>query len=61
MVRAVVGIVVVIGGRGKVLVVLPDQKIVALSMGETPQEQSNTYLTRIVDSVLIALVTTEME
>jgi hypothetical protein len=33
-----------LGARGKVLVVLPDQKIVAVSMGETPQEQSNTYL-----------------
>ncbi len=44
-----------LGARGKVLVVLPDQKIVAVSMGETPQEQSNTYLTRIVDSVLSLL------
>jgi len=44
-----------LGARGKVLVILPDQRLIAVTMGETPQEQSNTYLTTIVDSVISLL------
>ena len=41
-----------LGARGKVLVALPDQRLVAVTMGDTPQEQSESYLEAIVSSVL---------
>lgn len=44
-----------LGARGKVMVILPDHDLVAVTMGETPQEQSSNYLDIIVRNV-VALV-----
>ena len=41
-----------LGARGKVMVVLPDEQLIAVTMGETPQEQSHSYLDRIVENVV---------
>ena len=46
-----------LGARGKVMVVLPDEQLIAVTMGDTSQEQSKSYLSQIVDNVL-SLVTT---
>ncbi len=41
-----------LGARGKVLVVLPEQGLIAVTMGDTAQEQSADYLQTIVGAVL---------
>ncbi len=41
-----------LGARGKVLVVLPEERVVAVTMGDTPQEQSANYLETIVGAVM---------
>lgn len=40
-----------LGARGKVMVVLPDHNLIAVTMGDTAQEQSSNYLRTIVESV----------
>lgn len=44
-----------LGARGKVMVVLPEQGLIAVTMGDTAQEQSADYLKTIVGSVLSVL------
>lgn len=41
-----------LGARGKVMVALPDHDLVAVTMGDTPQEQSANYLGIIVRNVV---------
>ncbi|MCB1691608.1 MAG: serine hydrolase [Pseudomonadales bacterium] len=41
-----------LGARGKVMVVLPDEDLVAVTMGDTAQEQSANYLDIIVRNVI---------
>jgi len=41
-----------LGARGKVMVILPDDDLVAVTMGDTPQEQSADYLDVIVRNVV---------
>ncbi len=40
-----------LGARGKVLVVVPDEQLIVVTMGETPQEQSADYLGTIMQAV----------
>ncbi len=40
-----------LGARGKVLVVVPDEQLVVVTMGETAQEQSANYLSTIMGAV----------
>ena len=44
-----------LGARGKVLVVLPEERLIAVTMGDTPQEQSANYLETIVSAVVSLL------
>ncbi|MBD3646453.1 MAG: hypothetical protein HUJ31_03150 [Pseudomonadales bacterium] len=41
-----------LGARGKVMVVLPDHDLIAVTMGDTAQEQSANYLEIIVRNVV---------
>jgi CubicO group peptidase (beta-lactamase class C family) len=40
-----------LGARGKVLVVVPDEQLIVVTMGDTPQEQSAGYLGTIMHAV----------
>lgn len=41
-----------LGARGKVMVILPDEDLILVTMGDTPQEQSANYLGTIVENTL---------